>query len=71
MTLKEIDEYNMKYLELDQFEYNSHKRLMNMNMDRWNPKLFAYVKNRCNELGLCADVISGAVAEYIKTLRVK
>ena len=65
-----IKERNMKYLGLRFQEESWHEHLMKTSMQYWPESLSDFVTARRQSVGICGDVISVAVADWIRLPRV-
>lgn len=59
--------HNMSYLRLTKEQYETHCLLMKCPMGAWPALLKLHVDKVGRESGLCGDVISCAVADWIRT----
>lgn len=61
-----IDEYNAQYLELPLDRMPTWNALMTSNMSGWPDPLKSHVQEVLSRLGGSGDVISCAVADWLK-----
>lgn len=66
MTKEEIRAYNMEYLNLNAEQYDEHQLLWNMKMTEWPPDLWRYVQAVGQRYGICGEVISSSIADYLR-----
>lgn len=61
-----VREYNMKYLKLNDEQYDRHIKLMNTKMSDWPEDLKAFLKKVGDQYGFSGDVIACVVADYVR-----
>jgi hypothetical protein len=68
MTGREMTrhEYQMQALGLRNYELYMYNDLMESPMNEWPESLSEYVNKQAKKYGLCGEVISQAVAQWIK-----
>lgn len=62
----EIREANKAYLMLDDEQYDRHQELMGQKMTEWPDDLWHYVYLVQRKHGLCGEVLSAAVADWLR-----
>ena len=58
---------NMAYLKLRNWEYRLHEHLMNTSMCELPEGLQEKLKETCDKIGMCGDVIAMVIADWIRT----
>lgn len=57
---------NMEYLNLTDEQYDRHQELMQAKMSEWPDPLWQYVKEVGSHVGICGEVISSSVADWVR-----
>lgn len=65
-TDEEIKAYNMKYLELNEEQYEQHVKLMETTMNKFPESLMAYIREQSKVYGFSGDAVTTWIAEWIK-----
>lgn len=66
MTEEEWREYTKDYLDLTDAQYDEHQRLWNQKMTEWPADLWRFVYRVQRRFGLCGEVISTAIADWLR-----
>ena len=64
-TLSPFEE-RRRYLRLENNEMQFHDDLMTTPMNEWPESLYEYVVKKTNKYGLCGEIVSASVAEWIR-----
>ncbi len=56
----------MKYLQLNDEQFDRHQGFWNQKMTEWPPELWQYVFWVQRRYGVCGEVISSAIADWIR-----